>query len=170
MGTDEGAALLRRDGAGPRPFTLRGVPEEHSPAPVALSDQDCLRLLGTVRVGRVAVSMDALPVVLPVMFGMCDQGIVVRTVIGTRLDAAMAGSVVAFHADDYRAPGGNGGVPTGWSVLVQGRAFELVDAPVLEQARALGLPSWAPPNASDRYLCIEPALLSGRWYGTRTRP
>jgi len=118
-----------------------------------------------VRVGRVAVSIDALPVVLPVIFGLVDQGVAVRTVVGSKLDAAMAGSVVAFHADDYRTAAGNGGVPTGWSVLVQGLAFELTEAQGLAQARELGLPSWATPGGSDRYLCIEPARVSGRWFG-----
>lgn len=64
-----------------------------------LSPNDCLNLLATVSVGRVGVTIDALPVVLPVNFSLLDRAVVFRTVPGTKLDAATAGMGVVFEAD-----------------------------------------------------------------------
>jgi nitroimidazol reductase NimA-like FMN-containing flavoprotein (pyridoxamine 5'-phosphate oxidase superfamily) len=81
-----------------------------------LSRDECLRLLGGVAVGRVGLSIDALPVVLPVNFALFEEDIVFRTVEGTKFHAAAAGAVVAFEADSYE-PGGT----SGWGVVCSGR-------------------------------------------------
>src|SRR5438309_9372192 len=99
-----------------------------------LSPEECERLLAQGSMGRVGISIGALPVVLPVNYAMLDGDVVVRTGAGTKLDAALAGSVVAFEVDHVD--------PTyheGWSVLLQGRASEIVDAEELDRARRLPL-------------------------------
>jgi nitroimidazol reductase NimA-like FMN-containing flavoprotein (pyridoxamine 5'-phosphate oxidase superfamily) len=74
-----------------------------------------LRLLASVSVGRVGLSIKALPAVLPVNFALLDGEVVFRTVEGTKFHAAAAGRVLAFEADGYETDG-----LSGWSVLVQG--------------------------------------------------
>jgi nitroimidazol reductase NimA-like FMN-containing flavoprotein (pyridoxamine 5'-phosphate oxidase superfamily) len=125
---------------------------------VELSTEECLELLASVPVGRVGVTIDALPAVLPVNFTVWNGAIVFRTVPGTKLDAAAAGAVVAFEADAY----GSADTPEAWSVLVRGIAREVTEPPELAQLLELPLDSWAWDGAAGRYVCIEPTVITGR--------
>jgi nitroimidazol reductase NimA-like FMN-containing flavoprotein (pyridoxamine 5'-phosphate oxidase superfamily) len=122
-----------------------------------LDRAECLRLLGTATLGRVALTAEALPVILPVNFELADEHIVIRTGRGTKLDAATRNTVVAFEVDQIDPM-----YHTGWSVLVTGVARDLSDAPGLvhldhEPAR------WAPEKATDgRLIAISIDLVSGR--------
>jgi uncharacterized protein len=123
-----------------------------------LNPQECLQLLASVPVGRVGVTIDALPAVLPVNFVVSDGAIVFRTIPGTKLDAATAGAVVAFEVDAV----GSKEQPGGWSVLVRGVARPLTDPDQLAVAGTLPLESWAWDGGADRFIRIEPTLLTGR--------
>ena len=123
-----------------------------------LSRDECLALLETVKIGRIAVTVDALPVVLPVNFVVADGCIVISTAPGTKLQAATRGSVVAFEVDAIDAM-----YHAGWSVLVTGTAREVVDPDEVEQAHRLPLRAWGLGEHSDiHYIKIEPTLVSGR--------
>jgi nitroimidazol reductase NimA-like FMN-containing flavoprotein (pyridoxamine 5'-phosphate oxidase superfamily) len=123
----------------------------------ALSPDECLYLLGGTYVGRVGLSMQALPVVLPVNFSLFDNDIVFRTAAGTKFHAASQGAVLAFEADGYELDG-----MSGWSVLVQG-ASRVVNEPMeLLQVGALTLEPWALDGAADRYVRIASSRVSGR--------
>lgn len=123
-----------------------------------LSRAECLSLLPTVSVGRLGVSIQALPAILPVNFVLHDEEIILRSVAGTKLDAATAQAVVAFEADDYGPDG-----EWGWSVLVQGVAEEITDADELAAVRSLRIAAWAfPAGEAYRYLKIDTKLISGR--------
>jgi uncharacterized protein len=132
------------------PSIRRGIEE--------LSVVECMQLLATVPVGRVGITIDALPAVLPVNFVIHKGAVVFRTVPGTKLDAATAGTVVAFEADGY----GLASHPQGWSVLVRGVAREVTDPGELDAARRLPLDSWAWDGGADRFVNIEPTLVTGR--------
>ena len=125
---------------------------------VELEPDECLELLGSVPVGRVGVTIDALPSVLPVNFAVWEGAIVFRTVPGTKLDAAAAGAVVAFEADAY----GTSDDPGGWSVLVRGIAREVTDPAELARIASLPLDSWAWDGSATRCVCIEPTVMTGR--------
>lgn len=125
---------------------------------VELGREECLRLLESVPVGRIGVTIDALPAVLPVNFVVSEGAIVFRTIPGTKLDAAAAGAVVAFEVDAF----GTDEDPSGWSVLVRGVAREVTDSAELAAARALPLESWAWDGGADRFVRIEPTVLTGR--------
>ena len=125
-----------------------------------LSRQECLRLLATAHVGRIAVSMNALPVVLPVNYCLLDGDIVIRTGPGSKLDAATNHAVVAFEVDSF-SPFDH----TGWSVLVQGVAREIVEADALARAERLPLRAWA-GTGLDRLVRIRAQLVSGRRLAT----
>jgi nitroimidazol reductase NimA-like FMN-containing flavoprotein (pyridoxamine 5'-phosphate oxidase superfamily) len=121
-----------------------------------LSREQCLLLLGQTHVGRVALSVGALPVVLPVNYTLFDGDIVVTTVAGSKLDAALANAVVAFEID-WSDPFSH----RGWSVLVRGMATVITDQVQLDEARHLHLRPWATP-AACHYVRIETDVVTGR--------
>src|SRR5579872_6237255 len=104
-----------------------------------LEEAECLDLLASASVGRVAVSIGAVPAVFPVNFGLLDGCVVFRTGTGTKLDAAVRNSVIAFEVDDVDPR-----YHEGWSVLVVGIADELRDPVLVQRAADLPLVSWAP--------------------------
>lgn len=120
-----------------------------------LEREECLRLLGSATLGRIAVSSGALPTVLPVNFCLDGDRILVRTGVGTKLDCATRDAVVAFEVDDFDSM-----CETGWSVAVTGVARELTDEPRAE-LRHPRLTRWAP--LGDGYVvAISTELVSGR--------
>ena len=121
-----------------------------------LSPEECALLLAAGSVGRVGISERALPVVLPVNYAVLDGDIVIRTGAGTKLDAALTGAVVAFEIDAMDPI-----YHQGWSVLVQGRAHEVVDLDELERVRALPLEPWA-AGIRDRFVRIVTRRMTGR--------
>jgi uncharacterized protein len=120
-----------------------------------LDDHECLRLLGTVRIGRVAISRGAVPVVLPVTFALVGGEIMFFTGTGIKLNAALEGGTVAFEVDDIDVDS-----ESGWSVLVVGCAGPASPSS-RARAEALGLYPWA---AGDRQqlVRIRPEFVSGR--------
>jgi nitroimidazol reductase NimA-like FMN-containing flavoprotein (pyridoxamine 5'-phosphate oxidase superfamily) len=122
-----------------------------------LGETDCLELLRSVPVGRVAVSVDALPVVLPVNFVVDGTEVLFRTVPGTKLLAAVARVVVAFEADDYDTASGEG-----WSVLVRGVADEITDPGRKSEADRLVPRSWAFGEGADHLIRIPISVITGR--------
>lgn len=126
---------------------------------VGLTRDECLDLLATVSLGRVAVTIGAVPAVLPVNYALLDGAIVFRSAPGTKLSAAVLGTVVAFEVDEADSAD-----HSGWSVLVVGHAAELREGPVLEAARRLPLQSWAGGDR-DHFVRIESERISGRRLG-----
>ena len=84
----------------------------------------CFELLGRARVGRIGITVDALPVILPLEFAMSFGSVIFRIVAGAKLSAATENRVVAFEADDDSR--------SGWSVLVE------------SHLRSLTPPRWTP--------------------------
>lgn len=127
-----------------------------------LLDEDaCLALLATTGIGRVAVTLGALPAVLPVNFGLLDGDIVFWTGEGTKLRAAVTNAVVGFEADVIDPE-----ERTGWSVLAVGRAVEIRDPDTLARARALGIRPWTAASSRSHAVLVHPEFVSGR----RIRP
>lgn len=120
-----------------------------------LGRAECLALLGTVPLGRLALSVSALPVVLPVGFTVDGDRLLVRTTRGSKLDAALAGAVVAFEADHYDEVTGDA-----WSVLVRGASSVLAHGPG-DADRLLAASAWVPATA-DRWVAIPMDLVTGR--------
>lgn len=89
-----------------------------------LDEEEALRLAATRPVGRVAVSISALPAVLPVTFALDGRDVLFRSAAGTKLSAALRGAVVAFEVDDFDESGA-----AGWSVLFIGRATVQLEEP-----------------------------------------
>jgi nitroimidazol reductase NimA-like FMN-containing flavoprotein (pyridoxamine 5'-phosphate oxidase superfamily) len=120
-------------------------------------DRDaCRHLLGLQVLGRVGVTVDALPVVLPVNYQLFDGQLIIQTERGTRLAEATHDTVVAFEVDNIDADGTGG-----WSVAVTGIANEVTDPDVIAQLRVLPFTRWV-RNENDRYVGISLDLMSGR--------
>lgn len=128
-----------------------------------LTRAQCLELMATVPVGRIGVSVRALPVILPVNFVLVGENIVFRTIPGTKLAAAAANTVVAFQVDSY-APDGT----SGWSVLVQGVSSEITDPADLLALADIPLRAWAfDISVATRLVRIESSFVSGRRFRHR---
>lgn len=129
--------------------------------------EECLRLLASQRVGRLAFHVGDQPLILPVNFAIEADVVVFRTGVGTKLEA-IADAKVAFEVDEVDATAG-----TGWSVVVQGVAQEISsDADVYGEAlRRAAAPTWV-PGPADHYMRIMPGIITGRRVpsGSETRP
>jgi nitroimidazol reductase NimA-like FMN-containing flavoprotein (pyridoxamine 5'-phosphate oxidase superfamily) len=121
-----------------------------------LSDEECVELLKIARIGRVGISVGAVPAIFPVNFALLDGDIVFRSGEGTKLDAALRGATVAFQVDRIDAV-----YEEGWSVFVVGTAAVVRELDELEKARQLGLRSWA-DGQRHRFVRIRPEFISGR--------
>ena len=84
------------------------------------SRAECLDRLRDVAFGRVGLSVDALPVIVPVFLTVIDDVVVFRTAPGTPLRAATGDAIVAVEVDTVDEHTG-----AGWTVLVRGAAHEL---------------------------------------------
>jgi nitroimidazol reductase NimA-like FMN-containing flavoprotein (pyridoxamine 5'-phosphate oxidase superfamily) len=121
-----------------------------------LDEQECLHLLASATLGRIALSVDALPVILPVNFLLDAGRILIRTGKGTKLDAALENAVVAFEVDDIE-PFDHGG----WSVCVTGVAREVHDSADLARIASLPLAHWT-PNGLGHVMEVSTDFVSGR--------
>ncbi len=87
-----------------------------------LTERQCEEFLGSATFGRIGVTIGGLPVILPVNYAYIDRSVLFRTRDGAKLRAANRGTVVAFEIDDFDRV-----TASGWSVLVIGRASEIVE-------------------------------------------
>ncbi|WP_030607571.1 DUF1918 domain-containing protein [Streptomyces sclerotialus] len=149
------------------PDVLRGAGAERAPGPGRaayhprlheLGPEECLRLVASHGVGRLALSTADGPQVLPVNYTLIDDTVVYRTAPGT-VTATAVGKLAAFQVDHI-----DEAMSQGWSVLMVGPA-RLVTGPAADEltARAPSLP-WA---GGDRplWVSIRPLRISGRRIG-----
>lgn len=120
-----------------------------------LSRDECLDRLATAAIGRVAITSQALPAVVPVNFVLTGSSILFRTQPGGMLANACDGTVVAFEIDDLAEDG-----RSGWSVLVVGVA-EHVEGSAAIRALSTGLSS-AAGEGRDQFVAITIGKLTGR--------
>jgi nitroimidazol reductase NimA-like FMN-containing flavoprotein (pyridoxamine 5'-phosphate oxidase superfamily) len=120
-----------------------------------MSRDECLTALRAHRVGRVSVTHQALPVIVPVNYVVDGQTVVFRTRSDGFLAAACRSNVIAFEIDDLADDGS-----TGWSVLVVGVADALADSERV-RAAALGLAS-AAGDDRDHFVRVSIGQLTGR--------
>ena len=118
-----------------------------------LDRAECLRLLRTASLGRIAITAGALPTILPINFRVDGERILFRTGVGTKLDAATRGAVVAFEVDELDPM-----YHSGWSVVVIGVAREVEDP---SDHAIYTTPRWA-PGATERLVEVSIEDISGR--------
>jgi uncharacterized protein len=121
-----------------------------------LEESTCRSLLASRGVGRIGLTMGSVPVIFPVNHVVIDGAVVFRTAPGSKLEAAVRGSVVAFEVDDYEQA-----QRTGWSVLAVGKAEVVHDLDFTFQVIAAGLEPWA-GGIRTHIVRIDPEFVSGR--------
>ena len=121
-----------------------------------LTEEDCRTLLAGGSVGRVAISIGALPAVLPVSYAVVGGAILFETGEGAKLRAALDRAVVAFQVDWFSVDG-----TCGWSVLAVGVSEVITDRAVLDEVRGQLRRPFG--SAEQTHLVgIRPDFLSGR--------
>jgi len=116
--------------------------EDHALIP----EQECWELLASTSVGRIALSMGALPAILPVQYHL--DGRTLAVCLGHReLPERALNTVVAFSADAIDPH-----TRSGWSVQVQGRSA------IPRQRRTGDDCGW---TAAGQVVQIHPATVSG---------
>jgi uncharacterized protein len=121
-----------------------------------LDEVQCRELLAGATLGRIGLSRKALPVIVPVNYGIFDGKIMFWSGPGTKLAAAQLSTIVAFEVDRFDEI-----ARTGWSVLVVGVARVVRDMVALDSARRRGLRSWVDGDRSH-LVQIDIEFISGR--------
>jgi len=128
-------------------------PDRTRPGDISeLAEVDCYVLLRRRSMERITVKLAEDLVILPVYYAVMDRDIVFRTAPGTKLDAAVLKTKLAFEVD---------GTSPGWSVLVRGHAEELRDPDAQVRARSLLGGDW-PAGARERLVRIRAERVTGR--------
>ncbi|MEU3824988.1 pyridoxamine 5'-phosphate oxidase family protein [Streptomyces sp. NPDC029080] len=127
---------------------------------IDLDRAEALRLLGSVPLGRIVFTWQALPAVRPVNHVVDGGDIVIRTPEGSALTshtqrADGRGVVVAYEADAIDPD-----TRLGWSVVVTGYARLVTDPAELVRIRGLVEP-WVPHRGTDQAVRIRPELVTG---------
>lgn len=118
-----------------------------------LDAAECLGLLTGCRIGRVAATVGALPVVMPVRFVRVGRDVLFFAPGQGAADTAFHGTIVAFEADGFDGD-------DGWVVQLVGRAEQVDEPDALDAALAAGLRPWRRPGP-DVLIRVRAALVSG---------
>jgi uncharacterized protein len=116
----------------------------------------CLQLLADAERGRVAINVGALPIILPVRFALNVDRVVMSVSIGSALDRATDGTVVAFQAEGVEQ-----WPEREWSVCAIGTAHHLEEGLDAVRTAAHRLRAWA-PELPARLVAISTERLTGR--------
>jgi uncharacterized protein len=121
-----------------------------------LDEDEAMRLLASNEIGRVGLTIAALPAIFPVNYRFVDGCIMFRTAPGSKLLTAANNTVVAFEVDDYHVED-----RSGWSVLVVGPSEVVRDDDVMDHALAAELEPWVEGTRAS-VVRIRPGIVSGR--------
>jgi nitroimidazol reductase NimA-like FMN-containing flavoprotein (pyridoxamine 5'-phosphate oxidase superfamily) len=122
-----------------------------------LSREECLGLLASREVGRVAVVVAGQPIIFPVNYALDGDLVVFRTDPGTKLDHGSFDHV-AFEIDEI-----DPSRKEGWSVVVAGMGREITDAldAASEREQLLPLKPWA-SGPKEHWIRIISPEITGR--------
>lgn len=120
-----------------------------------LSSAECLQLLGSRDLGRMAYNDPDGPVVIPVNFVLDGDTVIIATSPHTDLGRHAHAGTVAFQVDEVDQQ-----AHSGWSVLLRGtvEAVEYAELPASYHSRPA---PWA-GGVRTRYLRIVPSNITGR--------
>ena len=127
---------------------------------VDLDRPECLRLLVSNSIGRVAVSVAGrdTPMLRPVnyVFDESSKSVLIRSDLGSKLHALLNSATATFEID-----GIDSGGHVGWSVIVMGVSEEIANPSELRRIDSLGLEPWAPGH-KGHWIRIRANTVSGR--------
>jgi uncharacterized protein len=119
-----------------------------------LSEDECWSLLSSVSLGRLVTIMRGRLEIFPVNFVTQRRTVLFRTAQGTKLYDAVMSDQVAFEADDHTAA-------EGWSVIIKGRAHELLANAEILDAEEAPLLSW-PATLKPHFVRVIALEITGR--------
>ena len=119
-----------------------------------LSEDESWTLLSSVSLGRVVTAMGGKPEIFPVNFVTQRRTVLFRTAQGTKLYSAVMSDRVVFEADDHTAA-------EGWSVIIKGRAHQLLANAEILDADEAPLLSW-PATLKPHYVRVIALEITGR--------
>lgn len=122
-----------------------------------IDEEECVRLMESTPIGRIAFIADDEILALPVNFRWHEGGVVFRTLDGLKLAAAADNQKVCFEVDQWDADS-----RSGWSVVVQGVAREVENWAEEALLDEIGLIPWAKAEWRPMWVRIEPTAISGR--------
>ncbi|TNC28035.1 pyridoxamine 5'-phosphate oxidase family protein [Amycolatopsis alkalitolerans] len=126
---------------------------QHTRQMTELGRAEALRLLGSVELGRIVFTADALPAIRPVNHILDDGDVIIRSHTGAALTSSI-NAVVAYEADDIDPD-----THIGWSVVVTGIARKVTDPDAIARYEQLLTP-WADQHM-DQVLRIHPEFITG---------
>ena len=132
-----------------------GIVETDRQGLSVLDEETCSELLRSARLGRVALSHRALPLILPVAFGKLDRDVIFSVGPGLLARAADEGQIVCFETD-WADPE----MLSAWSVSVIGQLSVLVEPCSIRRAQHLDLGPWSAKRGT--FVQLSPHLISGR--------
>ena len=125
----------------------------------ASSAGECLELLGSQGVGRLAVAgAGQAPTLRPVnyVFDQATQSVVFRTAWGSKFVSLVRATHAAFEIDSVDVS-----TRTGWSVIVVGVTEEVTSPAEVRRLGGLGLDPWLPGD-KHHWIRIRARTVSGR--------
>ncbi|WP_236794999.1 pyridoxamine 5'-phosphate oxidase family protein [Amycolatopsis sp. GM8] len=118
-----------------------------------LDRDEALRLLGSVSLGRIVFTDEALPAIRPVNHILDGGDVIMRSHTGATLDSSI-NTVVAYEANDIHPD-----EHTGWSVVVTGIARKVTNRDAVARYEHLLRP-WVDQHM-DQVLRIHPEFVTG---------
>ena len=141
------------------PLRISGVHmklvDSHSGVEV-IERSECLLLLRSRAVGRLALVEGGQPQIYPVNYALDGEHVIFRTGDGTKFATSLRGGAVSFEIDDVDTHTRNA-----WSVVVSGWARVIDDLVRVERLAALELHAWSGP-LKDHWVAITPERITGR--------
>jgi nitroimidazol reductase NimA-like FMN-containing flavoprotein (pyridoxamine 5'-phosphate oxidase superfamily) len=121
-----------------------------------LDRQECRALLGRSTVGRVAISVRALPTIVPVDFAVAGECVYFPVEIAGDLERATRDAVVAFEVDGKDDSGA-----LAWSVTICGVARPLRSAAEVERAEGSWRARWPGRAVPHSFVAVPITLVTG---------
>ncbi|MCC5947123.1 MAG: pyridoxamine 5'-phosphate oxidase family protein [Nitriliruptoraceae bacterium] len=131
--------------------------EQRSGDLVPIDPMECVELLGSVELIRVALTTAQGPTLFPVNHVVHDDAVYFRTAPGSKLGAAAQGGQVAIEADETDAA-----KRTGWSVIGHGTASIVTDTDLVAELHELPFEPWALPDTRDFWVRVDLDHVTGR--------
>ncbi|MDX1621114.1 MAG: pyridoxamine 5'-phosphate oxidase family protein [Nitriliruptorales bacterium] len=122
-----------------------------------LDPEECLELLRSEYVGRIAVTADGRPTIRPVNYVLDGHDVLIRTAPGTVLSAATDSRPAAFEVD-----GTDPLYHTGWSVIIEGELRVVADEEQRRRLERLPLRPWAKEIPRPHWVRLVAERMSGR--------
>jgi nitroimidazol reductase NimA-like FMN-containing flavoprotein (pyridoxamine 5'-phosphate oxidase superfamily) len=127
-----------------------------------LSADQCLELMSTRDLGRVALVIGDQPEIFPVNYAVDRSIVVFRVAPGTK-PSLTTNRRIAFEVDEMDGQAG-----IAWSVMVKGRVLDVTTSkdPFTAFLRTAGVRA-APPGDHPLWMAIYPSEISGRRFRLR---